>query len=65
MPKSYDLSPKDAAAILGVHEDTLKRWADEGKVECWTTPGGWRRFAREDVEALLSPASSPATEQAS
>lgn len=49
----YDMSPEDAAAFLGVHPHTLKKWARAGKVPCWRTPGGWLRFRRADLEALL------------
>lgn len=51
----YDLSPREAAALIGVHEDTLKKWAAEGKVKAWRTPGGWWKFRRTDLEALVSP----------
>ena len=37
---------------LGVHPDTVRRWADEGKLPFWRTPGGQMRFRREDVIAL-------------
>lgn len=50
-----DLTTRAAAKILGVHSDTLARWADEGKVPHWRTPGGQRRFRREDIDALRSP----------
>lgn len=33
--------------------DTLRRWADNGKVEVFTTPGGHRRFLRSAIDALL------------
>lgn len=39
--------------MLGVDPDTLRRWADSGKVEVFTTPGGHRRFPRAAVEAML------------
>lgn len=42
----------EAAAALGVHPDTLRRWADKGRVPVTRTPGGERRFARADVEAV-------------
>lgn len=49
----YDLGPAGAAEILGVDRDTVARWADAGKLHCWRTPTGYRRFRRADVEALL------------
>lgn len=49
----------DAAAIIGVHPETLRRWADAGKVRSFRTPGGQRRFDRVDVENLLTPSATP------
>lgn len=43
-----------AAAILGVDPDTLRRWADAGRVRVYTTPGGHRRFARPELERVLA-----------
>lgn len=51
----YDLSPSAAAELVGVHEDTIKRWAADGKVPAFRTPGGWWRFRRSDLLALLPP----------
>lgn len=34
--------------------DTLRRWADSGKVESYTTPGGHRRFLRSSLEAMVN-----------
>ena len=39
--------------MLGVDPDTLRRWADAGKVEVFTTPGGHRRFLRASIEAMI------------
>ena len=39
--------------MLGVDPDTLRRWADNGKVDVFTTPGGHRRFLRSAIDALL------------
>lgn len=33
--------------------DTLRRWADSGKIEVFTTPGGHRRFMRASIDAML------------
>ena len=48
------LSPRDAAALIGIRADTLSRWAREGVLPSQLTrPGGHRRFKRRDVEALI------------
>lgn len=39
--------------MLGVDPDTLRRWADNGKVEVFTTPGGHRRFLRTSIDAMI------------
>ena len=46
------VSSTQAAAILGVHVASIKRWADQGRLRCIKTPGGHRRFLRADVEAM-------------
>ncbi len=47
------LSLGQASRLLGVSQGTLRRWADDGRLRVFTTPGGHRRFAREAVERLL------------
>ena len=42
-----------ASRLLGVDPDTLRRWADAGKVELLRTPGGHRRFREETIAAML------------
>ncbi|TMD61875.1 MAG: helix-turn-helix domain-containing protein [Chloroflexi bacterium] len=50
----------EASRRLGVDPDTLRRWADAGKIEVFVTPGGHRRFPRAAVDALLPhPPSAP------
>jgi hypothetical protein len=39
--------------VLGVDPDTLRRWADNGKVDVFTTPGGHRRFLKVSIDAML------------
>lgn len=46
------LSSTQAAALLGVHVASIKRWADQGRLRCVRTPGGHRRFVRAEVVAL-------------
>lgn len=43
----------EASRILGISEGTLRRWADEGRVSVFTTPGGHRRFSRRALRNLL------------
>jgi excisionase family DNA binding protein len=43
-----------ACKLLGVDESTLRRWANNGQVRAFRTPGGHRRFAEDDVQELLS-----------
>ncbi len=45
------LSLQAAAAHLGVHSVTLRRWADQGAIPHMVTPGGHRRFAIADLNA--------------
>ncbi len=43
----------DAADFIGVHPTTMRSWADKGEIPSQRTPGGHRRFRREDLEAWL------------
>jgi excisionase family DNA binding protein len=47
------LTLSDAARFLGVDATTLRSWADAGDVRFFRTPGGHRRFDREDLRRLL------------
>lgn len=47
------LSLKKAADLLGVHPTTLRRWADNGDVPVYVTPGGHRRFMESDIEIII------------
>ncbi|MCS6888638.1 MerR family transcriptional regulator [Chloroflexus sp.] len=58
-PPTY-LSLSAASQLLGVHSSTLRRWADEGAVPVYITPGGHRRFARADILALAARRPLPA-----
>ncbi len=42
-----------ASRMIGVDPDTLRRWADEGRIEHLRTPGGHRRFRPEVLEPLV------------
>lgn len=41
----------EAADLLGVHPATVRAWGDKGELAMQRTPGGHRRFRREDVTA--------------
>ena len=43
----------EASELLGIAPGTLRRWADEGRVGVFTTPGGHRRFSRSALRSLL------------
>ena len=46
MPK---LSISEAAYLLGVSTDTLRRWEKEGKISSTRTEGGHRRYDLTDI----------------
>ncbi|MBK9331198.1 MAG: excisionase family DNA-binding protein [Ignavibacteria bacterium] len=46
------LSSKRAAEFLNVNESTVKRWADNGKLKSFKTPGGHRKFKFEDLKKV-------------
>jgi len=47
------LSLTEAGELLGVHPDTLRRWADSGDIPHFRTPGGHRRFRRANLVAWM------------
>jgi excisionase family DNA binding protein len=47
------LSLGEASRLLGITPATLRRWADQGQVTTFVTPGGHRRFPRAVIESLL------------
>jgi len=47
------LTPAEAAGMLHVHQRTLKRWADAGKVTPAWTAGKHRRYREAEVREML------------
>jgi excisionase family DNA binding protein len=43
-----------ASRLVGVGPDTLRRWADTGRVQSYQTPGGHRRFLRSSLESMIN-----------
>lgn len=52
-PQTGLLNTADAAAFLGVHPKTLKRWVRAGKLAA-STPGREYRFTREELQAFVA-----------
>ena len=53
-----------AAIYLGVSLATIRRWTDAGHVNCYRTPGGQRRFSREQLDGFIASMQSSAPEGA-
>jgi excisionase family DNA binding protein len=47
------LSTSQAARALGVSLGTIRRWSDTGYLKSCRTPGGQRRFSREQIEQFI------------
>jgi excisionase family DNA binding protein len=52
-PTQRWFSISEACSFLGVDQSTLRRWSDDGRVPVFLTPGGHRRYAEEDLRALV------------
>ena len=48
------LNSKEVAMIMGVHVSTVKRWTDSGKLPCYQTPGGHRKFILGHINEFLA-----------
>jgi excisionase family DNA binding protein len=58
------LQVRAAARLLGVHENTLRRWEESGLIRAVRLPSGVRRFRAEDVEQLRAEIYEPASHAA-
>jgi len=47
------LNSEEAAKVLGVNVSSIKRWTDEGKLECIRTIGGHRKFQMDHLGNFL------------
>ena len=43
-----------AARYLGVSLATIRRWTDAGHISCYRTPGGQRRFSRDQLDYFIA-----------
>jgi len=48
------LKIKEAAKLLGINEQTLRKWVENKKIECIILPTGHRRFKISDINRLLN-----------
>jgi excisionase family DNA binding protein len=48
------LTLSQVAALFGVSPQTVRDWANAGKLAHFRTPSGQRRFRRADVDAFLT-----------
>ena len=58
------IKPGQAADMLGVSRESVRKYVDLGLLEGIKTPGGQRRIARESVEGVIErrkPVSSTVT----
>lgn len=52
------LSIGEAARLLGVSVETVRRWERDDRIACIRTLGNQRRFTREEVERVKSGAAA-------
>jgi excisionase family DNA binding protein len=53
-PSTLVFTSSQAARYLGVSLATVRRWADAGHLEYYRTPGGQRRFSRDQLEQFVA-----------
>ncbi len=54
------LTASQAAKLLNIHINTLRRWANRGILECYRVgPRGDRRFRQRDIERCILKGTSP------
>ena len=49
------LTASEAASILEVSHETIRRWAEEGLIRHVRYPSGQLRFERADIDAIRTP----------
>lgn len=59
------LSTSQAAQALGVSLGTIRRWSDMGYLQSYRTPGGQRRFSREQIEKFVGSLEQQTTDSVS
>ncbi len=47
------VTSSQAARYLGVSLATIRRWTDAGHIACYRTPGGQRRFSKDQLDGFI------------
>jgi excisionase family DNA binding protein len=47
------IKPGEAAELLGVSRDSIRRYVDSGQIDGITTPGGQRRIDRQSLDEII------------
>ena len=58
-PTELAFTSSQAASYLGVSLATVRRWSNAGHLRGYRTPGGQRRFSRDQLDAFLRSLSRP------
>ena len=58
-PNAKLLNVGDAAEYLGVSAASLRKWSNEGLVATYRTPGGQRRYSRDDLDTFIDSMREP------
>ena len=53
------LNVGQAADYLGVSAASLRKWSNDGLVPTYRTPGGQRRYARDDLDTFIDSMREP------
>jgi excisionase family DNA binding protein len=53
-PHDELLKPREVAELFGVRVTTVAQWARQGRLAPVFTPGGHRRYTRQDIARLLA-----------
>jgi len=53
------LTSGDAARVAGVSVDSIRNWADNGRLPSIRTAGGVRLFTRQDLERVVQERNTP------
>ena len=57
MSENYTVT--QAANILNVHPDTVRRWIRTNKMKCIGMEGGWKRIPEEEISKYLDKNEDP------